>query len=165
MSRAMGDRVQWSERTSTTDSRSDNSRDARLYVVVKVGKKNVTLWSSYKTKCTLVCPVNQQVSTLTSLLGGDGEARTTTSFASAGTTRLSSQYSHPPLEAINAVSMTSQKPSANRTDQPRTPLTMPGAQCSEMIRHRIQIIPVRRELAPRVVRRKLRYAASTRREG
>ena len=43
-------------------------------------------------------------------------------------------------------------------------LTMPGAQCSEMIRYRIQIIPVRRELAPRVVRRKLRYAASTRRE-
>lgn len=34
-----------------------------------------------------------------------GEIRTTTSFASADVTRLSSQYSQPPRDAINAVSV------------------------------------------------------------
>ena len=48
--------------TSTADSRSDNSRDARLNVNMNpnASEGNATLSSSYRTICTLVCPAERQ---------------------------------------------------------------------------------------------------------
>lgn len=67
--------------------------------------------------------------------------RTTTSFASADVTRLSSQYSQPPRDAINAVSVKTRISQRHRSSVLR-PLTMSGTQRPKMIRHPIQVVAI-----------------------
>jgi hypothetical protein len=79
---------------------------------------------------------------------GQRQRLTTTSFGLAGVTRLSSQYSQPPLEAIKAVSKINETNHVISGPQKvtRKKHTVSTAQTAEMVRDSIQVITVRGNL-------------------